>query len=49
LIFELDVFDEKVEPLDVLADALLFQISSWKWDQDRPEVTLALLLVKVGD
>jgi hypothetical protein len=49
LIFELDVFDEKVEPLDVLAGALLFQISSWKWDQDRPEVTLALLLVKVGD
>jgi hypothetical protein len=49
LIFQLDVFDEKVEPLDVLANALLFQISSWKWDQNRPEVTLALLLVKVGD
>lgn len=49
LIFQLDVSDEKVEPLDVLANALLFQISSWKWDQDRPEVTLALLLVKVGD
>ena len=49
LIFQLDVFDEKVEPLDVLADVLLFQISSWKWDQGRPEITLALLLVKVGD
>jgi hypothetical protein len=33
----------------VLADALLFQISSWKWDQDGPEVALALLPVKVGD
>ena len=35
LIFRLYVFDEKVEPLDVLADALLFQISSWK--QKRSE------------
>jgi hypothetical protein len=49
LICYFDVLEEDVAPEETLGKILIFQISSWAWNEGYPIIILALLLIQVTD